>query len=313
MDYTELKHSDNGMPTREGFMYPLLEVASQKTEWQRSELEAEVIKQIKLPKELAELQYTSQYHDLVSETRLGFSLSELVVSGLLHRKRHGVYTITDLGKDYLDKYGVNLTTAVVHSLPAYIKYQQNKREKKQSKKDASEPITNHSIGKVEVDQWFQDQKEDIKGQLLEHLTQVNPYQFEALMVNLLNKIGYKGPNGQSIVTQKSNDQGIDGIIFEDALGLRKVYLQVKRYAPNNAVGQPEITAFSGSVKLKHMDRGVFITTSTFTSKAYEAAKSLNIVTIDGDMLANLMIQQRVGVEEAETYHVFRIDKDYFEN
>lgn len=88
-------------------------------------------------------------------------------------------------------------------------------------------------------------------------------------------------------------------------------MQVKRYATGNSVGQPEIATFSGSVKLKHMDRGVFITTSTFTAKAYEAAKSLNIVTIDGDMLTNLMIQYRVGVEEAKTYHIYRINKDDF--
>ena len=79
MNYTELKHTDNGMPTREGFMYPLLEVASQKNTWKKSDLAKEVIKQIELPKELAELRYTSKYHDLVAEVLISFSLSELVV------------------------------------------------------------------------------------------------------------------------------------------------------------------------------------------------------------------------------------------
>lgn len=309
MNYTELKHTDNGMPTREGFMYPLLEVASQKNTWKKSDLVKEVIKQIELPKELAELRYTSKYHDLVAEILISFSLSELVVSGLLNRKKQGVYSITEQGKDYLDKYGVNLTRPVVRSLPAYVEYQRQKKYRTTKKKES----VSYSPGKIEIDDWFQSKKEDIKSQLINQLTQMNPYQFESLMVNLLNKMGYKGPNGQSIVTQKSNDDGIDGVIYQDALGLQKVYLQVKRYAASNSVGQPEVTAFSGAVKLKHMDRGVFITTSTFTAKAYNAAKSLNIITIDGDMLTNLMIQYGVGIEVAETYRVYRINKDDFSN
>lgn len=307
MNYTELKHSDNGMPTREGFMYPLLEVASQKSTWKKRDLELEVIKQIELPKELAELRYDSKYHDLVVDILISFSLSELVTSRLLKREKQGIYSITSEGKKYLDKYGVNLSSAIVQNIPAYIEYQ----EAKKSKNKGTNHINRSEMGELEVDEWFQSKKEETKEQLINQLTQMNPYQFETLMVNLLNKMGYKGPNGQSIVTQKSNDNGIDGVIYQDALGLQKVYLQVKRYAAGNSVGQPEIAAFSGSVKLKHMDRGVFITTSTFTAKAYEAAKSLNIVTIDGDMLTNLMIQYGVGVEEAKTYHVYRVNKDDF--
>lgn len=307
MNYTELKHSDNGMPTREGFMYPLLEVASQKSTWKKRDLELEVIKQIELPKELAELRYDSKYHDLVVDILISFSLSELVTSRLLKREKQGIYSITSEGKKYLDKYGVNLSSAIVQNIPTYIEYQ----EAKKSKNKGTNHINRSEMGELEVDEWFQSKKEETKEQLINQLTQMNPYQFETLMVNLLNKMGYKGPNGQSIVTQKSNDNGIDGVIYQDALGLQKVYLQVKRYAAGNSVGQPEIAAFSGSVKLKHMDRGVFITTSTFTVKAYEAAKSLNIVTIDGDMLTNLMIQYGVGVEEAKTYHVYRVNKDDF--
>ncbi|WP_270530035.1 restriction endonuclease [Limosilactobacillus vaginalis] len=209
----------------------------------------------------------------------------------------------------MDKYGINLTSAIVQDTPSYIEYQQ----KKKNKNEENQPIQiKQSLsGEVEIGEWFQSKKEGIKEQLISQLTQMNPYQFEVLMVRLLNKMGYKGLNGQSIVTQKSNDNGIDGVIYQDALGLQKVYLQVKRYAANNSVGQPEITAFSGSVKLRHMDRGVFITTSTFTAKAYEAARSLNIVTIDGDMLTNLMIQYGVGIEVAKSYNLYRINKDDF--
>lgn len=307
MNYTELKHSDNGMPTREGFMYPLLEVANQNATWKKHDLVNEVIKQIDLPQELAKLRYNSKYHDLVADILISFSLSELVVSGLLKRERQGVYSITSEGKEYLDKYGVNLSSSIVQGIPAYIAYQEAKKNKGKS----TNQVDRSEMGEIEVDEWFQSKKEETKNQLINQLTKMNPYQFETLMVSLLNKMGYKGPSGQSIVTQKSNDNGVDGVIYQDALGLQKVYLQVKRYAAGNSVGQPEIAAFSGAVKLKHMDRGVFITTSTFTAKAFEAAKNLNIVTIDGDMLTNLMIQYGVGVEIEKTYRIYRINKDDF--
>lgn len=307
MNYTELKHSDNGMPTREGFMYPLLEVANQNATWKKHDLVNEVIKQIDLPQELAELRYNSKYHDLVADILISFSLSELVVSGLLKRERQGVYSITSEGKEYLDKYGVNLSSSIVQGIPAYIAYQEVKKNKGKS----TNQVDRSEMGEIEVDEWFQSKKEETKNHLINQLTKMNPYQFETLMVSLLNKMGYKGPSGQSIVTQKSNDNGVDGVIYQDALGLQKVYLQVKRYAAGNSVGQPEIAAFSGAVKLKHMDRGVFITTSTFTAKAFEAAKNLNIVTIDGDMLTNLMIQYGVGVEIEKTYRIYRINKDDF--
>ena len=131
------------------------------------------------------------------------------------------------------------------------------------------------------------------------------------MVQLLAAMGYKGDEGQSLVTQKSNDGGIDGIINQDPLGLQKVYIQVKRYASQNTVSRPEITSFSGAIKLRHADRGVFITTSSFTSGAEEAARALNITLVNGDMLTNLMLQYHVGVIIQQQYNTYKLDRDAF--
>ncbi len=125
-------------------------------------------------------------------------------------------------------------------------------------------------------------------------------------------MGYKGTNGQSVVTQKSNDGGIDGIINQDPLGLRTVYVQVKRYSEKNVVGSPEINSFFGALRRKQADRGVFITTSSFTNDARDAAKQLNIALVDGEMLTNLMIQYKVGVQVSQTYELYDIDDDFFE-
>ena len=318
MNYTELKHSDNGMPNREGLMYPILEVAKQQPVWKKPDLEEAVIDAIELPQDLRKLQYSNdKYDDLVIDIELSFSLSELVVGGLLKRVKRATYSITDLGREYLDKYGANLNKSIVHSIPQYIKYQENKHKnrpfKDRSITEDEINVNESKITQTAMESWFQNQKDSLKDDLLNRLAKMNPYDFESLMVELLNKMGYKGPNGQSIVTQKSNDNGIDGVIYQDALGLQKVYLQVKRYAPNNPVGRPEVTSFSGAVKLKHTDRGVFITTSTFTANAEEAAQSLNITTIDGEMLTNLMVRYGVGVEIEKSFNIYRIDSDAFDN
>lgn len=132
-------------------------------------------------------------------------------------------------------------------------------------------------------------------ELLVKLRKTDPFVFEHMMINLMTKMGYKGANGDAFVTQKSNDEGIDGILNQDALGLRKVFVQVKRYVEKNTVGRQVISQFHGDLDLQGADAGVFITTSSFTSGAEEAAKRFNIKLIDGEMLTKLMVQYKVGV------------------
>lgn len=309
IDYTTLKHSSDGMPTWDAYLGIILKLATNKPLWTADELKTAAVNELDLPDELRNKKYNSKYMGNVAKNRAGFALSNLKIAGYLHSPKRGEYEITQLGKNAWEKYGLNLTRAVVHEEPLYKQYKTKKVKDKSTNSDASESID--SLNKELIQDWFNQKTDELKDQLLAKLTEMNPYAFEGLMVELLNRMGYKGPNGQSIVTQKSNDNGIDGVIYQDALGLQKVYLQVKRYAPNNPVGRPEITSFSGAVKLKHTDRGVFITTSTFTTGAEEAAQNLNITTIDGEMLTNLMVQYRVGVEEAKTYHIYRINKDDF--
>lgn len=132
------------------------------------------------------------------------------------------------------------------------------------------------MSEKQIRDWFEKQNSDLSEALIAKLRKTDPYQFEEMMVKLLNAMGYKGTNGQSVVTQKSNDGGIDGIINQDPLGLRTVYIQVKRYAENNVVGSPEINSFSGHY---------------------------------GE---NKLIQYKVGVQVSQTYELYDIDDDFFE-
>ena len=147
-------------------------------------------------------------------------------------------------------------------------------------------------------------------ELLESVKGVPPDRFELLVVRLLEKMGY----GKGIPVGRSGDQGIDGIINQDPLGLEKVYIQAKRW--QSQVGEPEIRNFSGSLELKGANKGVFITTSTFSSTARGAADLISagsklIRLIDGRELAHLMITHDVGVVTEITYPVKKIDENYF--
>lgn len=309
IDYKTLKHSDNGMPTWDAFLGPILQVANTKEKWIGKDLNNAVLAEINLPKELATLRYSSKYHDLVAYNRSGWALSDLKLSGLLESPERSVYKISELGKKILKEHGLNITRELVHSQPAYVEHQKTLKNKDKVN-DVSEEQT-FEITEKQISNWFNKQTSDLAEQLLTKLRSTDPYQFEHMMVTLLSNMGYKGTDGQSLITQKSNDGGIDGIINQDPLGLQTIYVQVKRYAENNIIGSPEIDSFSGALRRKRADRGVFITTSSFTSGARQAAKQLNIALVDGEMLTNLMIQYKVGVQIRQVYELYDIDDDFF--
>lgn len=310
IDYKTLKHSDNGMPTWDAFLGPLLKVANEKQAWKRQDLIQATLNEVKLPQELVDLRYPSKYHDLVAADRVNWALSDLKISGLLSSPKRGYYQITDLGKTVREESGLNITRELVHSQPAYIEHQ--KALKNKEKMDYVSEEQTFELTEKQISNWFNKQTSDLAEQLLIKLRCTDPYQFEHMMVTLLSNMGYKGTDGQSLVTQKSNDGGIDGIINQDPLGLQTIYVQVKRYAENNVIGSPEIDSFSGALRRKRADRGVFITTSSFTSGAKQAAKQLNIALVDGEMLTNLMIQYKVGVQVRQVYELYDVDDDFFE-
>jgi restriction system protein len=141
-----------------------------------------------------------------------------------------------------------------------------------------------------------------------------PTAFEQTVVDLLVAMGYGGSvEDAGKVVGRSGDGGIDGIIKQDKLGLDAIYVQAKRW--KDSVGSPEIMRFSGSLTKRHANRGVFITTSTFTKDALEFVEAMpqKIILVDGKQLALLMIEHDVGVSPTKVYTLKRLDQDYFEN
>lgn len=152
----------------------------------------------------------------------------------------------------------------------------------------------------------------IKQQLLEAILNQSPAFFEQMVVELLLKMGYGYDESSGIVTGASHDGGIDGIINEDKLGLDLIYIQAKRYSCDNKVGRKEIQAFVGA--MEGVQKGVFITTSSFTKEAREYEKkqfAKHIRLIDGPMLTDLMIRHGVGVDNVKTFTIYKLSADYF--
>ena len=160
---------------------------------------------------------------------------------------------------------------------------------------------------------FSELRETLITELLAKLSGVDPFRFEQVVLDLLVAMGYGGSRKEAAaVTQKTGDEGIDGVINQDRLGLEVIYVQAKRWKSN--VGRPEIQNFVGALAGKKAVKGVFITTSAFHENARDYAAGLHqkVILIDGRRLAELMIEHGIGVAEEHAYHVKKIDSDYFD-
>lgn len=153
---------------------------------------------------------------------------------------------------------------------------------------------------------------NIKQQLIDEILNCDPAFFEQLVSDLLIKMGYGYDESSSRVVGGTNDGGVDCIIDEDKLGLDKINIQAKRYARDNTVGRPTLQMFVGA--MENVQKGVFITTSSFTKQALEYAEKQqqkNLKLIDGIMLAELMVKYEIGVSSIKSFSTYKIDKDYF--
>lgn len=152
----------------------------------------------------------------------------------------------------------------------------------------------------------------MRQQVLESILNNSPDFFEHLVVDLLLKMGYGSDKHSGMVTGKPHDGGIDGIISEDKLGLDLIYIQAKRYSSNCKVGRKDLQAFVGA--MEHVQKGVFITTSSFTKEAEEFIRKQqqkNIKLIDGKLLSELMVKYEIGVLPAKRITIYKLDSDYF--
>jgi restriction system protein len=249
----------------------------------------------------------------IFENRIGWARTYLKKAGLIEPVSRDQYRITARGLDLLKSKPSKIDAALLKQFPEFIEFISPKADGQTAPVEPVEPSESQTPLEV-LESAYQRLRRELADELLQTVTAAAPAFFEHLVVDLLVAMGYGGSlkdAGQAV--GRTGDDGVDGIIKEDRLGLDAVYIQAKRWTAS--VGRPEIQAFAGSLEGHRARKGVFITTSQFSKDAREYVTRIEkrIVLIDGEQLAQLMMDFGVGVSEVDTYKVKKLDHDYFED
>ncbi|NOY00099.1 MAG: restriction endonuclease, partial [Verrucomicrobia bacterium] len=236
-----------------------------------------------------------------------------------HPTEKFTYQITTAGREYLEQHNGPITDQDLKNLDGYEEAWEEASRKKQLAKPSSKKggnMVSQNTPDDLIDTAYNNLNRSLADELIDTMFGMDPYKFEQLVVDLLFAMGYGGSRSEAAqVTKKSNDEGIDGIINEDRLGLEVIYIQAKRYQAESTIGRKEIQSFVGALAGKQANKGVFITTSGFKNTAIEYAANVpqKVILINGDRLANLMIEHNIGVSAVRTILLKRLDSDYFED
>lgn len=298
------------IPDFQSIMLPFLNIISDGQEHSTNEINDQLANYFNLtPEEINT--YLPSGSQKTFTNRVAWAKSYLKRAGLIETTKRGYLKITEFGKSFLDTKPQEINIKVLKSLPAFQENygKSNKEESVNDNENFHSKLTPEEI----IESSYLNIRKNLSQELLQKIKSCSPRFFEDLVVELLVKMGYGGTikdAGQSI--GQTGDEGIDGIIKEDRLGLDVIYIQAKRW--ENVVGRPEIQKFVGALAGQGAKKGVFITTSKFTSeaKSYQTRNETKIVLIDGEKLADLMIDYNLAVSTINTFEIKRIDNDYFE-
>ena len=303
------------IPKFENFLYPFLLELKDK-DVSTKEMKNAMVKYFSLSAEDC-AQKTKGGTAFKLNDRIGWCRQWLRRALFIEIPKRGIYRITQRGREYLNSHDY-LTEKDLLQYEEFYVY--SRASTPQNQPNTTNPVDSIEKGEEmtpteRMDDAFAAINNDLAIDLLQKVLEMSPVFFERLVLDLLLHMGYGGKNKEMAkVTPASHDGGVDGIIPEDALGLDKIYIQAKRYKKDNSVKRPEIQQFIGALDEKKANKGVFITTSEFSVGAKESANSATkkIVLIDGNSLANYMIEYNVGVSIKKTYCVKKLDSDYFE-
>lgn len=296
------------IPDYQSIMLPLLKLASDKKEHSMREAIECLASFFKVSKaELQELLPSGQQR--IFDNRVGWARTYLKKASLLDSPKRGVFIITDKGLSAIKSNPQKINITFLRQYPEFLEFQ---TVKKGSKGIEDGEVSVQQTPEESLEYGYQKLRQALAQDLLDKIKSCSAVFFEKLVVELLVKMGYGGSRqdaGQAI--GKSGDEGIDGIIKEDKLGLDVIYIQAKKW--EGTVGRPEIMKFVGALQGQHARKGIFITTSYFTEDAMQYAKKVDskIILINGDELSKLMIDYDIGVARMASYDIKRIDSDYF--
>jgi len=294
------------IPDFQSLMLSLLEASGDGSVRTLTELREILAERFELtPEELQELLPSGKQP--VFTNRVAWASVYLQKAGLLDRPKRGHYRITDEGIAVLKEKPQRID---IKYLQKFAQFEEFRKKTKQEKKP--KPPIGPETPEEALEHAYQQLRDSLAHELLDQVKSCSPQFFERLVIQLLVKMGYGGSiRDAGMAIGHAGDEGIDGIIKEDRLGLDVIYLQAKKW--EGTVGRPEIQKFVGALHGKHARKGVFITTGTFSQGGREYAVGIDskVVLIDGEQLAELMIDFDLGVANHGTYEVKRIDSDFF--
>jgi restriction system protein len=295
------------VPDYQSLMAPALSVLADGGDHSVAELRAVLAERLDLTED--DLRAKTPSGTPLLADRLSWAVTYMYQAGLLSRPKRGVVRITGRGRKVVAEHPDRVDVRVLSEFPEFIDFKGRSREPRQ----AGEPAVaeNETTPREAVSAAVNEANAAV---VLDRVRRREPAFLERLVLSVLTAMGYGGAAGAAEHLGKVGDEGLDGVIRQDALGLDRIYVQAKRYGSANAVGRPEIQAFVGALHGAQADRGIFITTSRFTPEAitYADRVAARVVLIDGPALSGLMVRHNIGVQDQQTYVIKRVDEDFFE-
>ena len=246
------------------------------------------------------------------DNRVSWATTHLKHAGLLESTRRGYFKISQTGVKVLQQNPSRIDMKFLSQFPEYLLFAKASKKEKNGVEEVGLEIVSKQTPTELLEEGYQSIRQELIQDMLSQVKSCSPSFFENLVVELLVKMGYGGSRKDAgNAVGKSGDEGIDGTIKEDRLGLDIIYIQAKKW--EGVVSRPEIQKFAGALQGQRAKKGIFITTSYFSGEAYRYVEYIDskIVLIDGKMLAELMIDNDIGVSKVTTYEIKRIDTDYF--
>ncbi len=277
-------------------MLPLLKLVSDRQEHKHRDLIENLATEFQVTDEERK-ELLASGNQAIFDNRVGWAKTYLKKAGLLDSPKRATFVITQIGLDTIKKNPHRIDAKYLRQFPTFLEFQNASRSINDSEEEIVILETNEQTPEENLDKAYQRIRKSLASELLNRVVDLSPTFFERLVVELLVKMGYGGSikdAGKAI--GKSGDEGIDGTIKEDKLGLDIIYIQAKRWRPGNVVGRPELHKFVGALAGQGAKKGIFITTSSFTKEAleYTPKNETKIVLIDGEQLAQLMIDYSTG-------------------
>ena len=302
------------IPDYQTLMLPVLSIAA-RGETRVPDAAEVIANQLGLTSEEREQMLPSGTQRLL-HNRIHWAKFYMTKAGLIMSPKRGLFTASKIGRDLLATQPSRIDVETLKTYPAFVAF--HEASSAGTGRNDAPAVEAASVSAAtpeeQVDAAYAVLHAALKADLLNRILEQTPTFFERVIVDLLVAMGYGGSHEDAAKRLgKSGDGGIDGIVDEDRLGLDRIYVQAKRYAPNSSVGRPEIQAFVGSLVGLGATKGVFVTTSSFSTPALEFVRGLQqrIVLIDGARLTELMVEFGVGVRLSRTVEFKRLDEDFF--